>query len=346
MDWKAKGQLIFSPTDCIPEAELRAYAKDQLNGETLRRVEVHLADCEFCSEALEGFALQPNPNSVLEIKNVVFDQGQKNKPDWTFRAAAAAVVILIGVGLGFFFSNGEKENSLASNEVKPSNMEAEIAPVNPPIKEEIKAINPIPQSKDQEVKTKIQGPSATAHFKKTETLEDLAAQAPEETALIPPASEKSLLTEPSFSETKNLPVVPKMESIQATSPVTTSGQMITRQTPPIVQEQKKSKTPERAADAAVQTTTNEDRKETDEEERLTKGKNLYNQGKYNEAIQIFGKLRKSQFRSIADESLYYMALSLVSKGDSVTGISLLEKIGEDDGPFRKAARDKLGELGE
>ncbi|HXC06783.1 MAG TPA: hypothetical protein VNZ86_18625 [Bacteroidia bacterium] len=46
---------IFALTACIPAAQLLAYSKQSLAGKEFRLVEEHLADCELCSSALEGF---------------------------------------------------------------------------------------------------------------------------------------------------------------------------------------------------------------------------------------------------------------------------------------------------
>ena len=48
---------LFTETACASHYELTRYTKDRLSSEKRRKVEEHLADCEFCSDALEGYEL-------------------------------------------------------------------------------------------------------------------------------------------------------------------------------------------------------------------------------------------------------------------------------------------------
>jgi hypothetical protein len=45
---------IFTETACPSQEQLMAYVQDQLSPEERHKVELHLADCEMCSEAVEG----------------------------------------------------------------------------------------------------------------------------------------------------------------------------------------------------------------------------------------------------------------------------------------------------
>lgn len=48
------GKITFTPTACLSAEQLRLYSAHQLDKAGLRAVEEHLADCEFCSLALDG----------------------------------------------------------------------------------------------------------------------------------------------------------------------------------------------------------------------------------------------------------------------------------------------------
>ena len=48
---------IFQATDCLSQEELLRYVKGEMTKEEMRVVELHLADCEICFDAVEGFSL-------------------------------------------------------------------------------------------------------------------------------------------------------------------------------------------------------------------------------------------------------------------------------------------------
>jgi len=58
---------IFSSSGCPSEADLQLYLQGQLPDEEIHRIEAHLADCEMCSDELEGMALLKNPDQLPEI---------------------------------------------------------------------------------------------------------------------------------------------------------------------------------------------------------------------------------------------------------------------------------------
>jgi hypothetical protein len=49
-------QDIFTATACPTQQQLLDYVQGRLTGEALHEVEHHLADCEMCSEAVEGLS--------------------------------------------------------------------------------------------------------------------------------------------------------------------------------------------------------------------------------------------------------------------------------------------------
>jgi hypothetical protein len=50
-------KIVFEPTSCISSEQLLGYSDGSLNPNATRKVEEHLADCELCSRAVEGFLL-------------------------------------------------------------------------------------------------------------------------------------------------------------------------------------------------------------------------------------------------------------------------------------------------
>jgi anti-sigma factor RsiW len=47
---------FFTTTDCPPQQQLLDYVQGKLTPEQRHEVELHLTDCELCSEAVEGLA--------------------------------------------------------------------------------------------------------------------------------------------------------------------------------------------------------------------------------------------------------------------------------------------------
>lgn len=49
-------QDIFTTTTCPTQQQLLDYVQGRLTGEEQHEVELHLADCDMCSEAVEGLS--------------------------------------------------------------------------------------------------------------------------------------------------------------------------------------------------------------------------------------------------------------------------------------------------
>lgn len=66
--------FIFGKTDCLSEQELLDYLHGRLDEQTMHRVEAHMADCEFCSDALEGLAAVQNKENIPLIIRQIHNQ--------------------------------------------------------------------------------------------------------------------------------------------------------------------------------------------------------------------------------------------------------------------------------
>ncbi len=64
---------IFEPSACISPDDLRLYGAHKLRGRNLRAVEEHLADCELCSLAADGFLLTAVTAADLQELHVRID---------------------------------------------------------------------------------------------------------------------------------------------------------------------------------------------------------------------------------------------------------------------------------
>lgn len=115
---------IFAPSDCLPQQLLVGYLKGTLNEQQTHKVEEHLVDCEFCSEALDGLMLVKD-ESVLgavtnDVKNAVNKKESKKRiaPSVIWLAAAASFAIIIASVFAIKTITTGSNKQLAVNELK------------------------------------------------------------------------------------------------------------------------------------------------------------------------------------------------------------------------------------
>lgn len=75
---------IFVETSCVSQQELLDYLQGRLPEADRHRVEMHLADCPFCSDAMEGLSAIPEkekiPGVIRQMKwNVLQNLRRKNR---------------------------------------------------------------------------------------------------------------------------------------------------------------------------------------------------------------------------------------------------------------------------
>lgn len=118
---------------------LRLYAFNQLSKDELREVELHLLECELCSDMVEGYALLENEKNLkvdLQTITTRFENKGGNKTPvfylrpYFYYAIAASLVLMLG--FAFFLKNGtgpQKEDNLVElnppEEVKESESKSE-----------------------------------------------------------------------------------------------------------------------------------------------------------------------------------------------------------------------------
>ena len=93
--------ILSEQRDCLSNEEIRLYLEG--DPEVQRTVEKHLVDCEFCNEAMEGFAVVPAFGAVADINAKVKARAAKAAgPQWGLTAGIiGAAVIVAGI---FLFS--------------------------------------------------------------------------------------------------------------------------------------------------------------------------------------------------------------------------------------------------
>lgn len=108
---------IFFDTDCPTDDVLLHYVQGKLSSEEKRAVELHIADCEMCSDAVEGLMLMQNPEEIIIIENelntkidTLTSSGSGRNYGFFFKIAAS-ILLLAGLGTIIFFQvNSEKDN--------------------------------------------------------------------------------------------------------------------------------------------------------------------------------------------------------------------------------------------
>ena len=112
-------KTVFASSNCPSDETLMRYVQQKLKMDSLRAMELHLADCDICSDIVEGFQIANNmalvKSDVSEINQRIekrialsetkFFSISRNK----LYAIAASVLVLAGIGLINYFIVTKKE---------------------------------------------------------------------------------------------------------------------------------------------------------------------------------------------------------------------------------------------
>lgn len=102
---------IFTETTCPSQDQLMAYVQDKLSAEERHRIEKHMADCEMCSEAVEGLMAirqkEQIPGWLRQAKWNVLQQlrkktHKKRKANFYLYIAVVALIIILMVLMLFW----------------------------------------------------------------------------------------------------------------------------------------------------------------------------------------------------------------------------------------------------
>ncbi len=122
---------IFTKSTCLSNIEMNYYLSGDLSVQGKRKVELHIADCQMCSDELEGLSYLENKNnltSIVSTINTYIDKKTKSLlilPKKTnFKkifALAASIALLLSIGwlikdIGFSSSKEIAQNIIPSNE--------------------------------------------------------------------------------------------------------------------------------------------------------------------------------------------------------------------------------------
>src|SRR6185295_3857054 len=112
--------ILKNRGDCLHEELLIRYAEGKLSADEARRVEEHISECEFCSDALDGIMQSGNAqqfhSELSSIKKIVHKKVRESEPSATFpitrRLAVAATLLLIAISawyVQYLVNNNEQK---------------------------------------------------------------------------------------------------------------------------------------------------------------------------------------------------------------------------------------------
>ncbi len=168
---------------CLTRNEMQDYLADRLAGSRLRRVELHLADCELCSDAIDGLKLLTEAEtneSLVKIDNHI---GRKLKDTPLIivlvRRAIAIAAVLMVVIIGAFYLNefmNQKHLEVTQN-ISGKNEENEKTETNSVAKQDTQTTGSIkftPPVEDLEESEKPDGqPTLNGNYAGTISMRDL-----------------------------------------------------------------------------------------------------------------------------------------------------------------------------
>lgn len=101
----------------LTQQELWDYSKGVLGNEEMYRLELHLNECELCSDALEGMGQVNQPDEILRsINEKIVPAGESFVWPRKYMAIAASVLLVAAIGFTFWMLNPlNNERSLAVN---------------------------------------------------------------------------------------------------------------------------------------------------------------------------------------------------------------------------------------
>lgn len=120
----------FSPSGCLTSEAINLYIQKKLTDKEVRKIELHLTDCQFCSDAIDGLIISDNKDfetTLSEVRDKLFPTDQKkfngktiniNKKSNRIRniiylsIAASISVIIISYLSIISINNSSKNNSL------------------------------------------------------------------------------------------------------------------------------------------------------------------------------------------------------------------------------------------
>jgi tetratricopeptide (TPR) repeat protein len=115
---------IFIPDGCLSEGAIFRYLGNDLSEDESNAVQKHLAECEMCSDAMEGYRLMPDKDKALKMLAAIREEiaslpvsspAKKNNTAYhRFFAYAATLVLICGTALILYQNLKKQETTIIS----------------------------------------------------------------------------------------------------------------------------------------------------------------------------------------------------------------------------------------
>jgi TonB family protein len=125
----SKNVKIFDETGCLSEEALTEYAHGKLGVHLKKQVEIHINDCDFCRDALEGISLMKSKESsraaIVQLNEKIANHGKPERAggkviqmNFLRLAAAVALFFVLGGGVLYVALNPPFKSDVAQNKAE------------------------------------------------------------------------------------------------------------------------------------------------------------------------------------------------------------------------------------
>ncbi len=125
----SKNVKIFDETGCLSEEALNEYAHGKLGIHLKKQVEIHINECDFCRDALEGISMMKSKESsraaIAQLNEKIASHGKPEKMggkviqmNFLRLAAAVALFVVLGGGILYVALNPPFKNEVALNKTE------------------------------------------------------------------------------------------------------------------------------------------------------------------------------------------------------------------------------------
>jgi len=351
-----KNNNLFSKVDCLSLIEILDYVYDRVSLKERNRMERHMMDCELCNEAADGYRSIKSEKSILDINQKIQKEvrSKEERFGWTKLAAIIATTFIIG-GLGYYLNsklNNNKYGPLANGEAKQAG--DSIRPASSKVDSIVALETGNQTGKDLTHKSSSDGLLETnegndknvAEAGMNENFEKINTATPEETRSgpvsknnLPIAEENTNVSSTNLDKTESLNEESKEGEKQSTTNLHRS--VAPSQINDVISVQPtvaKSK----AGSKKMKANEMENSPLDSYKDYLEEGKELYQEGKYKEAINSLIKV--DQQSKGYEESQWYLGLSYLEIKEMANAKASFEKVIQLKGVYKERATEELNKI--
>jgi len=330
--------ILKTSSICLSQEVMQNYIAGKLSDAQKREVEVHLADCEMCSDELDGFLQIENTkklNSIvanlnIQIDNKISEQKQKKivifKKIKPLYSIAALLLVLIGISVVLIFKNDTQKADLAYTDYQSEEKMASVIATNEGVAmDDSLSVTKFEQENSANFSTKKQVKiPELIEMQDNITSSDEVFITPDSTILISPqnsgyvADNKSAKTEVSMFEDLAEEQV-KEEKLD--------NNVIESETPLVSGSEKNKRSTVKSMSFS-----------------LKEAVNQFDNKNYEEALQILDSLKFEQKTKDYYKTLWYKALTYIELKQIAKAKIILQMLTESPNDYRLKAKEKLKKI--